>query len=126
EPLHDARTGIGDEPDAAAFARLEAHGRSRWNVETETACLRAVELKRWVRFVEMIVAADLDRAVAAVNDDKLERGAAGVQLGRTGCAQEFSGDHEITAPDRGRSRAWCRRGRWPRPGPPGSSRPRPP
>src|SRR5579859_5479840 len=60
------------EHDFLGFARLEAHGSAGGDVEMNAERRGAVEVERLVRLEEMIVAADLDRAVASV--DRLDRG----------------------------------------------------
>ena len=60
--------GIGDEPHLAALPRLETGRGAGRDVEPEPARLLAVERKRRVGLVEMIVRADLDRPVAGIGD----------------------------------------------------------
>ena len=63
-----ARAGEGDEFDFARIARLEAHRGARGNVQPKAARGFAIESQRGVHFVEMEMAADLDRTVAGVRD----------------------------------------------------------
>ena len=114
----------------------------------------AVEVERAVGLDEVIVAADLDRPVAAVGHRELGDGAAGVQLDLAGARRDRAGrlaeqlrracrsappasDRQEAAVERerqvavlarrsdgGRSRAWCRRGTCLRPALRRSSRPR--
>src|SRR3546814_18687202 len=60
--------------------RFEAHGRAGGNVEPEPACLRAIEVKRRVRFGKVVVRPDLDRPVALIADCQAECLASGVAL----------------------------------------------
>src|SRR5579864_7824856 len=58
--------GIGDKPHLAGLTRLEPGRGARGNVEPETPRLIAVEGKRRVGLVEMIMRADLDRPVTGI------------------------------------------------------------
>jgi hypothetical protein len=61
-----ARPGIGDEPDLAALPRLESGRAAGRDVEPTAARLLAVKGECGVGLVEMIMRADLNRAVADI------------------------------------------------------------
>ena len=88
-----ASGAAGDEAHAAALAGLEAHGGPRGNVQAETARLLAVESQGRVGLKEMIVAADLDRAVAHVCDIERQLHTAGVEFDVGIGGDEFARDH---------------------------------
>src|SRR5687768_11955510 len=79
EAVDGPATGIGDEGHLASLAGLEADGGAGRNVEAEAAGLLAVEGEGRVRFVEMVVRADLDRPVAGIGDLEGDGGAALVE-----------------------------------------------
>jgi hypothetical protein len=68
EAEHRALAGQHHQRDLARLAGLEAHGGAGGDVEAEALGAVAVELQRRVGLIEMVVAADLDRAVAGVGD----------------------------------------------------------
>src|SRR5579859_5812577 len=51
-----------------SFTRLKTDGGSRWNVEPFSVSLSAIESKRRIGFNEMVMAADLNRAISQVRD----------------------------------------------------------
>jgi hypothetical protein len=84
------------------FARLEANRCSRWNVETHAECSGAIERERAIGFKKVVVAPDLDGAVAGILDEKAERVAAGIREDRSGTLIEkiFTRIHNVTGLDR--------------------------
>jgi hypothetical protein len=95
EADHTALTGISDEPHLAALPRLEARRSPGWDVEAKTARLLAVKGECRIGLVEMIMRADLDRAIAGVGDNQGHSRAAGVDLDLTGRGDDFSRDHRV-------------------------------
>src|SRR5205085_7021281 len=90
-----ARAAEGDEFHVARVAGLEADGGAGGDVEAEAARAFPVECERLIHFVEMEVAADLDRAVAGVGDADDFRGELEIR-GKSGGVfgdDDFSGDH---------------------------------
>ena len=69
-----------DERDLFALAGLKSDGGAGGNVEAHAERRRPIEFQRLVHFEEMIMRADLDRAIAGI--DHGERGSrpAGVEL----------------------------------------------
>ena len=67
-PRMTPRARDRDERDGSRLAGLEAHGGAGRDVEAHAVGGAAVEVERAVRFDEVIVAADLDRTIAAVGD----------------------------------------------------------
>src|SRR5271156_4011982 len=123
EAEHAALAAIGHQLDLAGLAGVEAPRGAGRNIEPHAARRVALEAQRLVGLEEMIMRADLDRPVARVGD--LERHAlgAGVELDLAGLDEQLTGNHarpSIESAD-GRSPAWCRRGRSPRPGSRGPS-----
>src|SRR5215472_5390666 len=88
-----ALSAIGDEPHFAALAGFETHRGAGRDVKPIAPRLLAIESERGVRFVEMVMRADLDRAVARVGDGQGHRRAAGVYLDIARCGYELAGDH---------------------------------
>src|SRR3954469_12366180 len=86
-----ALSGIGDERDLAALPRLEADRRPGWDVEPEAARLLAVEGERGIGLVEVVMRADLDRAVASICDGQGNGRTAGIDLDFAGGDDKFSG-----------------------------------
>src|ERR1700687_335864 len=72
-------SGEGDQGDVPALPRLEPHRGAGRNVEAHAAGFRAVELQRRIGLEEMIMRADLDRAVAGVGDRELHARPAGIE-----------------------------------------------
>src|SRR5437867_12024997 len=77
---HLAAAAESDQGDLLAFARLEANRSAGGNVQMHPKCLLAIELQRPVGFEEMVVATDLDRAVARVDRHHCLAGAAGIDF----------------------------------------------
>src|SRR5580704_4441227 len=93
EADHTALSGISDEPHLAALPRLEAGcGPCRY-VEPIPAGLLAIKGECRIGLVEMIMRADLDRAVSGICDRQGNGRAAGVDLDLTGRGDDFSRDH---------------------------------
>src|SRR6266853_2836025 len=88
-----ALAGIGDKPHLAALSGLEPGRSPGRDVEPVAACLLAIEVERRVGLVEMIMRADLYRAVACVGDGQGHRRAANVDLDLARCGEEFTWDH---------------------------------
>src|SRR6266849_454876 len=57
-----------DQVHRFGLARFKAHGCPGRNVEPFSVCLVAIESKSRIGFDEMVMAADLDRAVAEISD----------------------------------------------------------
>src|SRR3546814_1215306 len=68
ESDHGTAAAIGDQRHLAALPRLEPHRRARRDIEALAVCRLPVEQQGGVGLREMIVAADLDRPVAAIGD----------------------------------------------------------
>src|SRR5258705_11271691 len=62
----DPRAGNRDEGDGLRFSRLEPDRGARRNIEAHPVGRASIEHERAVRFDEVIVATDLNRAIAAV------------------------------------------------------------
>src|SRR5216683_2753310 len=88
-----ARPGIGDQPDLARLARLEAHRCSRRDIEPAATRFVALEGKGAVGFVEMVMRADLDRPVAGIGDVQRHCRAAGIELDLAGGNDDLTWDH---------------------------------
>src|SRR5579859_3419949 len=69
-----------DQMNLAGLARLEPHRGAGGDIEPHAACFLAVEFQRRIGFEEMIVRADLDRAIAGVSDRERCRFAAGIEF----------------------------------------------
>src|SRR5690606_23118656 len=82
-------------PELAGAPRpgLEAHRGAGGDVEAKAARRRAVEFERGVGLGEVVVRADLDRAVAGVAHHQRARGAADGEFDVAVGDEEFSGDH---------------------------------
>src|SRR5579871_1111410 len=76
----DPGAGNGNERHGLRLPGLEADGGACGDVEASAVCGGAIEFERAVRFAEVVVAADLDRAIAAIRDAEPDRGAPGVEL----------------------------------------------
>ncbi len=83
--------GDFDEVDGFGFAGLEADGGPGGNVETEAVGAGAVEAEGGVGLDEMIMAADLDGAVAEVGDGEDGGGAARVEDDLAGSGSQKAG-----------------------------------
>src|SRR6056297_419072 len=64
----------------AGLARFEAHGRTGRDVEAHAARLLALEGEAGIGLVEMVMRADLDRAIALVGDRERHHLAPGIEL----------------------------------------------
>ena len=91
-----AGAGVGDEADVAGLPGLEAHGGAGGDVEAAAAGGGAVEGERGVGLGEVVVRADLDRAVAGVGDDERDRLAAGVEGDLARGGEDLAGDHRAS------------------------------
>src|SRR5262245_60510588 len=70
KPINQARPPVGDQPNFTGLARLEAHSRSRRNVQAIPKSSLSIKVESRVGLSEMIMTADLDRSVAYVGDPK--------------------------------------------------------
>src|SRR5918996_4751159 len=70
EAINEARALVGDQPNFTGLARLEAHSRSRRNVQAIPKRSLSIEGESRVGLSEMIMTADLDRSVARVVHSK--------------------------------------------------------
>src|SRR5271169_10124 len=91
-----ALSGISDQPHLAALARLEARRRPGRDIEPVAARQFAIEGECGVRFVEMIMRADLDRPIAGIGDGQGHRRSADVDLDLVRRGEELSRDHPTT------------------------------
>src|SRR5436190_741667 len=71
-----------DQRDRLRLARLEADGGSGGNIQPEPVRRAAIERERAIGLDEVIVAADLDRPIAAVDDGQRPGGASFVEHDR--------------------------------------------
>src|SRR5712671_7598923 len=97
--IDDSLAGERHELDVAGLPRLEPHRGAGGDIEPHAARLFAVEFQRRIGFEEMIVRADLDRAVAGVGDVKRHGLAAGVEFDLAVLDEEFTGDHSEYLPN---------------------------
>src|SRR6516225_9263405 len=93
-----ALSGVSDEPDLAALSRLEAGRGAGRDIEPIAARLFAVKGECGVGFVEVVMRADLDRAVACIGDGQRDRRAAGVELDVARGGEDLARDHGSTIP----------------------------
>src|SRR5262245_5723936 len=70
EAKNQARAPVGDQANFAGEARLEAHRRSRRNVQAIPKGSLSIKSESPVGLSKMIMASDLDRSVACVGDSK--------------------------------------------------------
>ena len=78
-------------------------GLAAASAATVTAGLLAIKRQGWIGFIEMIMRADLDWAIAGIGDGQGRRRAAGIDLDLARCGEELSRDHDIlTGSARGR------------------------
>src|SRR5688572_3477199 len=89
----------------AFLARLEADRCSGGYVQTHAARLLPVEAERLVGLEEMVVAADLDWAIARIGDLQRDRRQTAVELDHAFAGDDFTWDHAFSPP----RRAICRR-----------------
>ena len=80
------RHGAGD-------SGLEAQRGAGWDVESLAACRRAIEQQRRVGLGEVVVRADLHRAIAAVHHLDAGAGHPGVQFDQSVGSADLAGDH---------------------------------
>src|SRR5690606_34524860 len=80
EPGKLAAAAEFDQCYLLAFARLEPHGGAGRDIEMHAESSRAVEIERRIGLEEMIMAADLHRPVAGIDDLERCRAAAGMQF----------------------------------------------
>src|SRR3984885_15011479 len=85
-----------DQMHLAGLARFEAHGGAGRDIEPHAAGFLAIEFQRRIGLEEMIVRADLDRAVTGIGDRERYRLAAGIELDVAVLDEEFAGDHFIS------------------------------
>ena len=90
-PEDHARAGELHQFDLFLLARLEAHGGPGGDIQPHAAALVAIEMQRVVHFEEMIVAADLNGAVArCAGRPRVRVRAAGVGLDRLASSRKYS------------------------------------
>src|ERR1700722_8263819 len=78
-----------DEMHLAGLSRFEPHGGAGGDVEAHAARFLAIEFQRWIGLEEMIVRADLDRAVTGIGDRERDRLAASIELDIAVLDEEF-------------------------------------
>src|SRR5579859_1926689 len=76
------------------LSRLEAHRGACGDIEPHAAGFLALELQRRIGLEEMIVRADLDRAVTGIGNRQRHGLAAGIELDLAVLDEQFDGDHE--------------------------------
>src|SRR5689334_14813713 len=91
--VHDTRAGESNQSDLLLFTRLEAGCRSGRNIQAHAVGGVAIEVQGAIDFIEMVVAADLDGAVAGVLHQQFERLAAGVCGNVAGLEEIFARIH---------------------------------
>src|SRR5919106_524989 len=94
EAAGPARAGDRHELDLARLPGLEAHRRAGRDVEATAARSLALELERGVGLEEMVVRADLNRAVAGIRHLQGDRGAVGIESDLAVADQIFAGNHQ--------------------------------
>src|ERR1700677_2625017 len=82
-----------DQRHLAGLAGLEPHRGSGRDVEPHAARLLALELQRRIGLEEMIMAADLDRAVTRIGDRERHGLAVNVEYDVARFGDDFAGDH---------------------------------
>src|SRR5437868_3910465 len=92
--VDDAFAGERYELHIAGLAGLKAHRGAGGDVEAHAAGFFPIEFQRRVGLEEMVVRADLDRAVAAIGDRERRGLAAGVEFDLAVLDEEFAGDHD--------------------------------
>src|SRR5271170_1691532 len=90
-----AATGIGDEANLAALARLESGCGAGRDVEATAARRLAVELQRGVGFEKMGRRADLDRPGDGIGDGNGNGRATGIDLNVPRRSKQLAGDHGV-------------------------------
>src|SRR5438132_1059447 len=86
-----AFAGECDQLHVAGLAGLEAHRGAGGDIEAHAAGFFAVEFQRRIGLEEMVVRADLDRAVAAIGDRQRRGLAAGIEFDLAVLDEEFAG-----------------------------------
>src|SRR5579863_1150777 len=86
-----------DEMHLAGLTGFEPHGGAGGDVEPHAARFLAIEFQRRVGLEEMIVRADLDRAVSGIGNRERDRLPAGVEFDLAVLDEEFAGDHFISS-----------------------------
>src|ERR1700733_12256802 len=85
-----------DEMHLAALSRFEPHGGAGGDIEAHAARFLTLEFQRRIGLEEMIVRADLDRAITGIGDRERDRLAAGIELDIAVLDEEFARDHFIS------------------------------
>jgi hypothetical protein len=93
ETENAAAPGERDKYHLSALARLEPDGCSGGDIKAQAARCRSVEVERRVCLGKMIVASDLNRAVARVGDNEDGLSGAGIQCDLAIRWQNFSWNH---------------------------------
>ena len=88
EAVNQASARVGDQPNFTGLARLEAHGRSRRNIQAIAKSSLSIEGESRVGLREMIMTADLDRSVARIGNFERNRGSVLVQDDLAGCLEK--------------------------------------
>src|SRR5882757_5132790 len=91
--VDDALACQRDELHITGLAGLEAHRGAGGDIEPHAAGLVSVEFQGRIGFEEVVVRADLDRAVAGVRYRQRHSLAAGVEFDLAVLDEEFAGDH---------------------------------
>src|ERR1700677_1398252 len=94
--VDDALSRERDEMHLAGLTGLEPHGGAGGDVEPHATRASAIEFQRRIGLKEMIMRADLDRAVAGIGDRERDRLAAGGEVDLAVLDEEFTGDHFIS------------------------------
>src|SRR5262250_1012475 len=82
------------------LAGLEADGGAGCDIQPKSASPLAIEAERVVRFIGIIVRADLDRPVAGVRDLERPGRPADIELNVARTRDYLTGDHAASLPDR--------------------------
>jgi len=85
--------GVVDQRHRALLAGFEAHRGARGDVQAHAARGGTVEAQGAIRFSEVVVRADLDRAATAVLDDQRDRAFPRIDLDVGAVGKRFAGDH---------------------------------
>ena len=64
--VHDAGAGKRNQSDLFFFTRLESRGRAGGDIQAHAVGGAAIEMQGAVDFIEMIMAADLNGAIAGI------------------------------------------------------------
>ena len=87
--------GQWDQPDFARLARLETHRRAGGDVEPHAARLLPVEAQARIGLEEVVVRADLDRAIAGIGHFDGDLGSADIELDSAGLGNDFAWNHDV-------------------------------